>query len=108
MALKFFIKQNDTSPSLKATLLASNGLTQNLSGSSVVFQMRNSESETYKINASASLYDAGNGIVEYEWQEGDTDTAGFYQAEFEVTYFDGKKETFPNVGNIYIEVVSTT
>lgn len=108
MALKFFIKQNDTSPALRATLKDSNGNIQNISGATITFQMRSASSSTYKINGSASIADAGGGVVEYEWQSGDTDTAGFYQAEFEVTYFDGKKETFPNVGNIYVEVVATT
>ena len=32
----------------------------------------------------------------YDWQEGDTDTAGTFFAEFEVTNANGTKETFPN------------
>ena len=40
--------------------------------------------------------------VKYEWQPGDTDTEGFYDAEFEVTYSDGTVETFPNRGFITV------
>jgi hypothetical protein len=40
------------------------------------------------------------GEVWMVWAPGETDAAGFYQAEFEVTYQDGKRETFPNNGYI--------
>jgi hypothetical protein len=51
-----------------------------------------------KIDAVADIEDDINGIVEYSWQAGDTDTAGTYYGEIEVTYGDATVETFPNNG----------
>ena len=58
-----------------------------------------------KIEADAIVIDATAGVVRYNWLPEDTDTAGTFQAEFEVTYTDGSVETFPNLG--YIEIVIT-
>ena len=44
--------------------------------------------------------------MKYVWQTGDTDTAGTFQGEFEVTYTSGEIETFPNDGYIGIEVLA--
>lgn len=44
-----------------------------------------------------------DGIVRYEWQEGDTDVAGLFRAQFEVTLESGKPVTYPEEG--YIEVL---
>ena len=41
---------------------------------------------------------AGAGEVTYSWGTADTATAGDYLAEVEVTWNDGKRETFPNDG----------
>lgn len=42
------------------------------------------------------------GIISYQWDAGDTATDGVYLAEFEVTFNDGRIETYPNYD--YIEV----
>jgi hypothetical protein len=42
------------------------------------------------------IVDAVNGIVSYTWQIGDTDGAGDYNIEFEITWIDGGVETVPN------------
>ena len=50
-----------------------------------------------KVNATASIVgSASNGIVQYVWTSNDTNQAGSFNAEFEVTFADGSKETFPN------------
>ena len=51
------------------------------------------------------ILDEDAGRVKYVWQTGDTDTAGTFQGEFEVTYTSGEIETFPNDGYIGIEVL---
>jgi hypothetical protein len=43
--------------------------------------------------------------VRYEWLAANTDTADEYEGEFQVTYANGKIQTFPNDG--YIPVVIT-
>jgi len=75
-----------------------------LTGASVKLHMK-SVDNTLKINASMTITDAINGIVQYDWQAGDTDTVGTYFVEFQVTYSDGAIETFPNNGNKIVSVV---
>ena len=102
----FWIKQNDTFPALQVTLKDEDGASVNLSGTTVVFNMRDTATETLKINnQTATVVDALNGVVEYRWATGDTDTVDSYEAEFEVTYGSGGIETFPNTAYIEIEVV---
>jgi len=58
-----------------------------------------------KIDTAMTIVDATGGIVQYDWQTGDTDTVGTYNVEFEVTYSDSSIETFPNNGNKVVSVV---
>lgn len=99
------IKQNDTSPSIQTQFLDGSGLPVDITGNlGVSFHMRDAAG-TVKIDTAATVVTAASGIVRYDWLAADTDTAGTFQAEFEVTYSDGKIETFPNAS--YIEVVIT-
>jgi len=103
--MAFNLKQNDTSPSIQTTLLDGNGLPVDISGNlGVTFHMRNSEG-TVIIDTAATVVTAASGIVRYDWDAADTATSGTFQAEFEVTYSDGKVETFPNAS--YIQVIIT-
>ena len=103
--MAFFIKQNDTSPALKATLKDGLDVAVDLSGCSVRFHMRKIGETSSKVDASAVIENADNGIVYYSWVAADTDTIGSYEAEFEVTFTGGEIETFPN--NRFIEVEIT-
>jgi hypothetical protein len=103
--MAFFIKQNDTSPALQATLKDGSGAVINLTGCSVNFHMREVGSSEVKTDASASISDELNGVVYYQWASADTDTIGSFEAEFEVTYPGGEVESFPN--NRFIEVEIT-
>lgn len=102
--MSFYIKQNDTSPSLRSFLRDGDGDPIDLTGATVKFLMRPIGGTTLKINDSAVIVTALSGLVQYEWEVGDTDTVGSYQAEFEVTYTGGDVETFPNNGYIRVEV----
>lgn len=100
--MAFYIKQNDTAPSIRATLKDGNGNAIDLSNATVRFHMKDLAG-TIKVDAAANIIiPATNGVVQYAWQSGDTDTTGTYYAEFEVTYSDGTIESFPNDGNIGI------
>jgi hypothetical protein len=103
--MAFFIKQNDTSPALQATLKDGLGAVVDLTGASIRFHMRKTGDTTAKVDATAVIENADNGLVYYSWVAADTDTIGSYEAEFEVTFTGGEIETFPN--NRFIEVEIT-
>ena len=103
--MAFKIQQHDTSPQLVGTLKDASDNAIDLTGATVKFLMRRISSTTAKVDASATVIDEDAGRVKYVWQTGDTDTAGTFQGEFEVTYTSGEIETFPNDGYIGIEVL---
>ena len=104
--MTFYIKQNDTSPSMLATLQDANDVAVDLTSASVRFHLRPISSNTVKVDQAATIVTAVDGLVRYDWQAADTDTTGSYQAEFEVTYADASIETFPNDGYIRVEIIS--
>lgn len=98
----FYLKTGDTSPSLLSTLSPD---TVDLTGASVVFNMRlNSGAVKVSRAAAVIVTETGTPTVRYDWQAADTDTAGFYSAEFEVTYAGGAVETFPNSDFIAVSI----
>jgi len=103
--MSFQIKENDTTPSLRAALLNGSGDPVDLINTTVKFHMRPIGSSTASIDATASIISVPNGIVQYNWVSGDTSNIGSYQAEFEVTYSDGNVETFPNSRYINVEII---
>ena len=103
--MTFYIKQNDTVPSIRATLQNGNGDPVDLINASVRFHMRAIGANNTKVDAAAVVVSAAAGLVQYNWIAADTDTIGSYQAEFEVTYPDSTVETFPNDGYVRIEII---
>lgn len=97
-----WMKQGDLLPNLTAVLQDRSG-PLNITGGTVKFIMRAAEGSV-KINASATIVTAASGIVQYTWSGSDTDTAGEFEGEFQVT-LSGKKETFPNTGYIPIIIL---
>ncbi|MFP1646546.1 hypothetical protein [Pontitalea aquivivens] len=99
----FRIKQGDTSPALGFALEPAAEV--NLTGASVVFNMRPRRGDPTILRAPAIVVLAtGTPTVRYDWASGDTGQSGTYEAEFEVTYADGAIETFPNAGYIRVEI----
>ena len=94
----FTIQEGDTSPGIQYTLSPAVDIT----GATVVFSMRGRHAASNKVDRqSATISQASPGIVQYAFQAADTDTPGYYWGEFEVTYGDGRIETFPS-GNLGI------
>jgi hypothetical protein len=84
-----------------ATLQDASGVAVDVSSATVNFYMGNINGNV--VNSTATIVDAEAGQVRYDWVASDTANSGMYQAEFEVVYVGGTKETFPN--NDYISVV---
>jgi len=102
--MSFYIKQNDTTPSLRANLKNGSGDAVDLTNATSRFHMRTMGGSTASVDAAAQIIDEATGVVQYNWVSGDTVTNGTFEGEFEVTYPDGTIETFPNDGYITIEV----
>lgn len=100
----FKIKQNDTSPGIRAILKDSDNNPINLTGASLRFLMAKYDSGDLKVNSSATIVTAEEGIVKYDWAAEDTEDSGMFKAEFEVTYTDSTIETFPNDGYLTVEI----
>jgi hypothetical protein len=101
----FYIKRGDTSPAIRYALSPA---TVDLTGATVRFQMRarRSRGGATVIDAAAVVVIAtGTPTVEYAaWQAAETANAGLYEAEFPVTYANGKTETFPNDEFILVKI----
>lgn len=101
---QFYIKQNDDSPALQATLKDGAGNAVDVTGATVVFSM--AAGGIVKVNRqSVTLTTPASGIVTYSWQSGDTDTPGNHTGEFEVTFVDGTVQTYPNSFDERLEIV---
>ena len=104
MAVDFTIKQHDQLPELVATLTDALSDVVNVTGATVRFIMTNKATTIKVLDVPATVVDAPAGIVKYTWQDGDTDVAATYNAEFEVKFSDGRVESFPNSKYIAIKV----
>ena len=93
MALIFVT--GDTKPFLNGTIHDSDDADSpvNLTGCSVVFQMRKADDRRFTVNAAAVVVSAVDGTVRYEWGDNDLNTPGTYLVQFEVTYPDSKVQT---------------
>ena len=101
MADTLYIKRNDLQPYYLAQARDSDDAVIDLTGATIVFTMKvyNSDGTTGTVKVSrqsVSITDATNGKCEYRWASADTDTAGNYIVEFEVTPASGGKFTIPN------------
>jgi len=75
MAEKFYIKQNDTKPVLRAKLLDSAGNVVNVTGAAVVFSMRVRPGGTTKVDKqSCTINTAVLGDVQYAFSAANTNT----------------------------------
>jgi hypothetical protein len=84
--------------------LLANGVPVDLTGASAArFIMKTGS--TLKVNRAAmSFIDRSNGIVEYAWVTGDTDTSGTYNVEVEVDWGGSEFQSFPSTGYFTITI----
>lgn len=100
----FWIRQGDTAPQLEVTCQDDNGNAVDLSGATAVQFHLADKQYAEKVSASGSIKDAAAGKVVYAWSDGDTDEAGEFYGEFQVTHADGSIQTFPNREYIRIRI----
>lgn len=97
------IKQNDRLPIFSETLVDASGNAIDLTGCTAKLQMRDKEN-TLVLDTALTIDDAEAGEVSYAWAAVDTQYAGEYLAEIEITVTEsGKTRTFPE--NDYINIV---
>lgn len=95
------LRRHDTHRYARALLMDENGSPIDLDGSTVAYTMKHQRTRELKIDrASATLADQDvyPGEIYYAWDDADVDTAGTYIEEWEITYSDTTKETFPASG----------
>lgn len=102
-AYDFIIGRGDTLYPFDDVLLDGTGTPIDLSAATAVrFRMGTKRSlgeladpSDLVVDADGSFLDRPNGVVRYSWQDGDTDVAGRYLAEWKVTFPTGTL-TVPN------------
>jgi hypothetical protein len=96
VASDFTIKRWDRLPSIAATLTDALGAPVDISSSTVKFIMSPTPGGGTPIISASAVIVNGAGQVRYDWLTADTDVSGSYVAEWEVTFPNGKKQTFPS------------
>lgn len=95
------MKAGDTHPALRVKAME-DGEPFNLSGYDVDIHIADEEGNTVA-DTTVTSEQPSRGIVEYDWSNGDTDTAGVYQVELVAQ--DGTDEvTFPNRGTVNLNI----
>lgn len=102
------LKTGDTSPIVEATLKdAKNKVVPLQVGDVVKFRMAPVHMDApAAFSHTATVVDGPSGKVAYHWQTGDTDVIGMYEADFYVVFADGRKGSFPNEGNLTVQITA--
>lgn len=99
----FFIKRNDRLPPVTALLRGADNLPIDLTdATSIRFICTNGVDGAAVIESPPT-----DGRVRYDWGADETADAGQFNAEFEITWNDGRKQTVPNGQDEYIRVIIT-
>jgi hypothetical protein len=95
-------KRNDTTP-MTGVLKENDSPADLTQASSVSFYMKQDADSELKAGGMATIVDAENGKVRYEFSADEVDESGYFLAEWEVEYADSTLHTFPNDGYLTIE-----
>ena len=100
------LKRGDTRHAIRAVLKDATGSPVNLTDCTVSFHMA-SLGRSATVSRAVDIHDTAGGEVWVVFAPGETDiSGGYYRAEFQVVYGDGRRETFPNDGYISIQILS--
>lgn len=106
----FVLRQNDTASQIAATLTDDDGNAVSIQSATVRFNMKPIAGGPSKVAAAATNAQVGDGTdgskghVLYQWLAANTDTAGLYVAEWQVTFAGSAIQTFPNDRNLLVRI----
>jgi len=102
----FKIKRHARRPYLRLLVKDSDGNPFDFTGAlSAKFQMKNSDGTMVITDGAGEIESpATSGVLRYEWEPGDTDTAGDYYAEFDVSYAASDNLTLPIDGDLLVKI----
>lgn len=105
----FRIKRNDTLPALQINITTYGDLGQKTpydltTASGITFSMKDDYGNLKVFEQTAQISCASGGTIQYQWQNGDTDTAGTYYGEFEISFSGGTRLSIPQTDGIRIEI----
>lgn len=101
----FYLRRNDTAPPIEVTLSDERGVIDLTAATTVHFTMWTDVA--IKVNrAAATIVTAADGVVSYAWAAADTDTAGTYNCEWEITWSDGTQQTVPSDMNDTVQILA--
>jgi hypothetical protein len=104
MAHEVKLKTGDTYPAVKGQVKSDDtNAAISLVSAAVSFYMSDIN-DSIIVQALADIDSAADGTFSYTWQEGDTDNAGHYYAEFKITLSASQVFTVPQ-GEDYIDVI---
>lgn len=101
MSAVFYIKRGDRGPSFAATLRDAAGVAIDLTTAAAVKLL---VATPTPLDVAVTIVTPTEGTIRYDWAEGDTDTAGVFNAELEIDWGGGLKQTIPNRGYIKIYI----
>ncbi len=107
MTADFWLKAGDLVPSITATLEDADGNPIDIIAADVTFVMRLIDADAPTVEAAAQNLQSApgtEGMVRYDWQAGETDVAGGYDAEWRVEFSDGIG-TMPNNRNVSVAIL---
>lgn len=100
--MSIFIKRNDSGDVINFTCEDINGNIVDLTGSTVKFNL--GKKNKLIATGDAVIVNPTQGQVTYTLKDVDTLVAGNYPAEFEVTFGNGNRKTFPTIGYLMVNI----
>lgn len=103
----FSIKRNDTAPALGPFVLRdADGNAVDTTGATSVKVTVKTVGGAVKFSAECTPLDAAQGRYQYEWDPdgSDTDVAGDYEWQVQVSFANGRKQTFPTLGSMTLRI----
>lgn len=99
----FYLTQFDRLPKLRRQLIAPDGSPLNLTGATVVINMKGRDGMKITNGVCTVLAPETNGFVEYAWSAADTDTDGEFMAKFRAN-LGGLPLSCPNHGALTVTI----